>query len=395
MGKILLKFADKKNWLTASIIFVLFCIYYTIILYTRVSTDIQAHAFVSYSFVNENGPVTPNFLYFFLVAMFAGFSKYKFLYYASTTLLLAFALSLKYIVNVFYLNKIDEKNKLPKNKIIFLSVSLLFIFSLPGLDFFKNNFYYLGQTPPNVWHNSTVIFLSPFAIILFFEAYSLLTVVTKKKWLIVVFLIILNALIKPSFLFTIIPALFVWVFFEKKERLSKSKLAIIFLCGIGLIIILLQYFLIYILKKPSNDLSHSHSSSVSIEPFAVWKFYSSSIPIAAITSFFFPILSFILAGKILLKDNLVKFATINWLIGVLIFILFVETGASKYDGNFGWQMIIGNYLLFFILSVKFLLLSGSGEITSVKSKILYTTLLLHIVWGLIYFFKIIILKNYA
>jgi hypothetical protein len=394
MKKIFLKYGGTINWIIASIVLLIFCLYYFVVLYTRVATDIQAHIMVSYNFVNANGPLTPNFLYFILVAALAGFSKYKSLYYASSILLLAFALSLKYMANVFYVSKIDAEKIIAKNKIILLSVALLFIFCLPGIDLFKNDNYYLGQSAPNVWHNSTVIFLSPFAIMLFFETYSLLTGFTRKKWITVALLIIVNALIKPSFLFTIIPLMAIWAFFSGKTRFDKVKLSVYFLCAIGFAVISAEYFLIYIINKPSSGSNHSQNSSVSIEPFAVWKYYSSSILISVITSFLFPVLFFILTKGDILKDKLVKFSTLNCLAGLLIFVLLIEGGAGKYDGNFGWQMIIGNYLLFFILSIKFLLLSATGKITTVKVKILGTALLLHIGCGVVYFFKIVIFKSY-
>jgi len=48
-----------------------------------------------------------------------------------------------------------------------VSFTLLFVFSLPSVQVFTNKFYYLGQFTPNVWHNSTTIFLMPFALLLF------------------------------------------------------------------------------------------------------------------------------------------------------------------------------------------------------------------------------------
>lgn len=392
--KIFLKYGDAKSWMIASVLFLLFCVYYFVILYTRVATDIQEHIMVSYNFVTANGPLTPNFLYFILVAALAGFSKYKSLYYFSSILLLAFAVALKYVANVFYIHTVDTDKLLTNNKIILLSIALLFVFCLPGADFFKNDNYYLGQSAPNVWHNSTVIFLFPFAIMLFFETYNLLTGFTTRKWAAVALLIIVNALIKPSFLFTIIPLMATWTFFNGKTTSSKSKLSIYFLCAIGTAVILVEYFLIYILNKPLSGSNHGQNSSVSIEPFAVWEYYSSSILISVITSFLFPILFFILTKGSIIKDKLVKFATINWLAGLLLFVFFIEGGKAKYHGNFGWQMIIGNYLLFFILAIKLLLLSATRKLAVFKIKILIMVLLLHIVWGLVYFFKVVILKSY-
>ena len=390
-----LQYADKKNRLIFFFTFLFFSFYYFVILYTKVATDIQAHIMVSYDFVNAKGPLTPNFLYFILVAILAGFSKYKFLYYVASILLLAFALAIKYLVNVFYIQQINIDNVLDKRKTPLLAIGLLFIFCLPGVDFFTDNVYYLGQSVPTVWHNSTVIFLMPFAIILFFKVYDLFeNGITKKKWITAALLILLNALLKPSFLFTIIPAMALWAFFNGPKKFDKPKLAIYLLCTFGLTIILAEYVLIYMVNKTASGLPPAKNSGISIEPFGVWKFYSSSIPIAFVTSFLFPILFFILTKGSIIKDKLVKFTVINWVLGLVIFILLIEGGEGKYDCNFGWQMITANYLLFFVLSVKLLLLIAKKTISPAVAKVLFSTMLLHIIWGVVYFLKILIVKKY-
>ncbi|MEM9025241.1 MAG: hypothetical protein AAGB22_15950, partial [Bacteroidota bacterium] len=48
-----------------------------------------------------------------------------------------------------------------------LGISFIFIFNLPVN---LSATIYLGQVTPNFWHNSTGIFLVPFALLLFFEA---------------------------------------------------------------------------------------------------------------------------------------------------------------------------------------------------------------------------------
>ncbi len=89
---------------------------------------------------------------------------------------------------------------------------------------------YLGKTVSNVWHNSTIIFLFPFALILFWEEYKIIYkkgYCNKGKILLVFILVVLNALIKPSFLFVFIPAsLFLILFNNDIRLLRKIKIAL-------------------------------------------------------------------------------------------------------------------------------------------------------------------------
>ncbi len=385
----------KKNWITASSIFVFFAFYYSALLFTHIDTDIQAHAFITHKFITTGGSLTPNFLYFIVIALFAGFSKYKLMYYASSVLVISLSLTAKFFINNKYINEFSAVQIEEKNKFKYVPISLMFIFCLPGLNFFVNNNFLLGQLASNLWHNSTVIFLFPFAIMLFFEIFSFLEKSGKSKFTLLIFLVVINILIKPSFIFTIIPTAIIWVIFTKKYNNRNLLLKVSFLSILALALIFMQYFIIYISSETVSEIDcKSCSDGVSIEPFAVWKYYSLSIPFSFISSFLFPFLYFLCTKGKIMKDNLVKFATINWFFGIVIFILFVETGGRKYHGNFGWQMIIGNYLLFFVLAIR--LFTNSSELSrkSVVYKILSLSFLLHVIWGVIYFFKILFLKNY-
>ena len=161
----------KLYTIAAIILFAVFLIYYSLILYLRIGTDVQVHANMAYIFFNADGYISPNFLYYFLVALLAGFSKYKIAYYISAVILISGAITFKFIVNAYYLKKYLQQKTITT---VLLAIMLLFIFCLPGINFFKDKNFYLGQLAPNVWHNSTVIFLAPFSIILFFETINFL-----------------------------------------------------------------------------------------------------------------------------------------------------------------------------------------------------------------------------
>ncbi len=79
-----------------------------------------------------------------------------------------------------------------------ISAVLLFVFALPSVLIF-NNLYYLGSFSPNIWHNSTTIFVIPFVILLYRESCQQLLPFNSKRLWIIVLLILINVCIKPSF----------------------------------------------------------------------------------------------------------------------------------------------------------------------------------------------------
>jgi hypothetical protein len=395
-----LKDNKRTNQIAALVVFLFFAAYYFIILYLRVSTDIQAHAAIAYSFAVNNDKLTPNFLYFILVALFSGFSNYYPLYYVASIILLAGAITAKFLLNDRYLKKygLVTGNKLLSFTLAF---TMLFVFALPGLNFFQVKDFYLGQLVPNVWHNSTVIFLMPFAILLFFKSYELLflnSAVPNKKLLIqVAVLIIINVLIKPSFLFTLLPSVFIFFCYRKWFLAgSHNKLGHLLPYIFGLLFIVLEYYIIYRLNYTSSVTgTGSESSKVILAPFKVWRHFSSSMVIAVITSLFFPLVYLAVSKGQVMKNTIVQFAVVNFVTGLSIWILFAEQGGRMFHGNFFWQVVVACYLLFFSLLLHFAQEVKLNKISYQKQWIIGVTFLLHFIWGAFYWFKIIIFNGYS
>jgi hypothetical protein len=377
--------------------FIIFFGYYLLLLFRHTSSDIQAHAQIAYSYAVNNDKLFPNFLYFFLVALFAGFSKNIYLYYGASVVLISLALSFKFLLSQYYLSKYS----LPgynKAAYLFPAVAIMFVFALPGVNFFQINEYYLGQLPPNVWHNSTVIFLMPFSILLFFKSYSFLFTdgANKKQeqWQIF-FLIIINALIKPSFLFTLIPSVvffFVWmnIFSITGKKQLRSLLPFI----AGLLFIAVEYYLIFVRGHVSNVVSSHQKASVVIEPFVVWSNYSPNMLIAFLTSCFFPLLYIVVSKGRVLKNRMVQFAVVNYVAAISIWILFAEEGARKFDANFCWQVVVAAFLLFFSLLIHFNNEYKQQIVGKWRQYIVGGAFLLHFIWGIVYWVKIIIFRGY-
>ncbi len=390
----------RTNQIAALVIFLFFAVYYFIILYLRVSTDIQPHAAMAHSFAVNHDKLTPNFLYFILLAFLSGFSKYYPFYYVASIILLSAAISAKFLLNDLYLRKYVLLND---NKLLsfILSFAMLFVFALPGLNFFQVKDFYLGQIVPNVWHNSTVIFLMPFAILLFFKSYELLFLdkehQSKNLLIQITVLIIINVLIKPSFLFTLLPSVFIFFCYNKLfSANSNNKFVQLLPYLVGIFFIAVEYYIIYQLNYTSSvSSSEGESSKVIIAPFEVWKHFSNNIPITFISSLFFPLVYLVLSKGWVLKDKIVQFAGLNFFVGLSIWVLFAEDGGRMFHGNFFWQVVVACYLLFFSLLLHFVGDVKLKKLSNKKQLIIGVAFLLHFIWGAFYWLKIIIFNRYS
>jgi hypothetical protein len=404
--------STKTNWIATVAIFILFSIYYFIIVIDyppndiRLS-DIRAHAMIAYSYAVNHDKLSPNFLYDYLVALVSGFSNRLPVYYISSIILLSIAVTAKFAVTRFYLLKYSA---LKGNAIlsIALPIAMLFVFPLPGLDFFHpNNLYlslgysrifYLGQLTPNVWHNPTVIFVMPFAVLLFFKSYELLFVNStqhdQRILIHIALLIAINALIKPSFLFTLLPSVFIFYFYNRIiSENTHTKFIQLSPYLLGMLLIAAEYYAIYKLNYTSSAantiVDAEGKSSIVLAPFKVWKLYSSNLVIAVITSLFFPLIYFLVSKGGLFKDKIVQFAIMNFLIALSIWILFAEAGARESHANLLWQVVIAAYLLFFSLLLHFIKEVELNKLNQTSRRIIGGAFLLHFIWGVVYWLNII------
>lgn len=398
----LASFNKKKSILiAASIVFIIFFAYFFLLIDSGVKTDIQIHASMAHSFANHHDRLTPNFLYYFLVALVSGFSDNYPAYYWSSILMVSAAVTAKLCLNHSYISKYAD---MPPHWAITwgLSFAMLFVISLPSWDFFRSQHFYLGQLTPNVWHNSTTIFVMPFAMLLFFKSYELLfsdDVYHNKNLLThITLLIVINALIKPSFLFTLLPSVFIIFCYGKFSNATDRKTSQLLPYLFGIIFIAAEYYVIYKLNYASSVAERvsgdDGKASIILAPFEVWRHFSENTLITTIASLFFPLLYLSLSKGNPLKNKLVQFASANFIIGLGTWILFAEDGVRKFHANFIWQVVITTYLLFFSLLLNFINDIKLNKVSRNKQLIIGSAFALHFIWGAVYWIRIIALKNY-
>ncbi len=358
----------------------------------NIETDLQGHIYgLTVTHKNHSFPIPP--LYYLLIDLLSGFTLNINALFVASTVLLSIAVSLKYYYSTRYIQITNENIGNP----LILNIAIwLLLFATPVLYQFKQ--IVVGRFPPNVWHNSTTIFLMPFAFLLYQKTY--LIVKTKKVdkndvWAILL-LGIINLLIKPSFLFPLIPAVLSMALFTTgiKSELFKR---IFFISIILSVLICLEYYSIYKLGVIDAVRFKNDVKGIEINPFYSLLFLCNNnwgtLGINALVSLAFPITFFILYPKEIRKESELKYVVLIFLFSLLIGIFLNEKGAMGGFGNFLWQLYIANYLLFFVI-IKILYERIMKFGLSTKTIFLLALFGLHVFSGFFYLLKMFYLKSY-
>jgi hypothetical protein len=205
--------------------------------------------------------------------------------------------------------------------------------------------YYLGEVPPNIWHNPSTILLMPFAVGLFWTSLLFLQRGDSKYLWRSLLLGGLNVVAKPSFVLCFLPVFPVaaLICFGWGQRLRQALLLTLAIGGL----LGLQYVYVYVVD-PSGSTATT-SSGVTIAPFAVWKSYTADIPLAIIVSYLFPIVAILLGREAVWRSRAVRYALALAIVGLVEYALLAEKGARLAEGNFTWQAIVTQYILLLAL----------------------------------------------
>ncbi len=382
------------------IVFSFFLIFFWFFI-DNIFTDIQAHilAIVEIN-TNDTKHYPPHFLFFFLINFFSGFSNDIPLMNFVTSVLLSIVTTAKYSVSRLIISELNVSTNLKYREevIVFLSIALLFCFAIPDVyNFFILKKMYLGRVPSVVWHNSTTIFLFPFALLLFWKQFKIMESddlsFFNRDVLISCLLVIVNISIKPSFLFVFMPISVFFIF--KKNKLNNIRESIIQLLPIfiGAIFVIFQYISIY--HYQIGSLNKGESSVGFGIPFEFIRSFIPGwyVPIAFILSYAFPIAT-LLCYKEILKYKPFLYALYLALLGILISAFVIEIGPRKFHGNFTWQNVICVYLLM-LTAIAFLLPKLKGKDRYSKKMIfLWSVFILHVLSGFLYLFKMYFTGSY-
>ncbi|WP_299901526.1 hypothetical protein [uncultured Aquimarina sp.] len=392
------KIVESKNFDAILIFVLLMAIFVPIANY--LSTDIPDHIQWIIRVNEGNASYSPHFLFFFLVNLFSFFSSNVSLMLFVASVLLSLATVGKYLISkeVVSSSVLDIAHPYKKNIIKTLSFMLLFCFAIPDFyNFFFLKKMYLGRTPSVVWHNSTIIAVFPFALLLFWRQLKLFdreySSIFHKDLLIVTVLIVLNVLIKPSFIFVFIPVSVVLILKDFSIQDYKKYVIKLFPIFIGAIFILIQYISIY--NYQIGSFQAKESSLAIAAPFDFLRHFAPGwyVPIAFFFSFTFPIAT-VFYYRDILKFKPFKYAFYLTFVGIVISAFIVETGPRRFHGNLVWQNIICAYLLMLTTVTYLIPTLWSKDRFSKKNIILWSLFTLHFLSGILYLIKIYFTKSY-
>lgn len=306
--------------------------------------------------------------------------------------LLSLAISAKYLITKCFLS--DEFAKVTWWVLITISFSLLISFSIPDhYSYFALKKWYLVRFAPTVWHNSTTIFLFPFSLLLFYVQLAVFRQSRLRIDLIVAiyFLVIVNLLIKPSFIFAYVPATALIICYQYLKVKIEAKEFITYFSPIviALLVVFLQYFFLY-----ESDIDNT-SSGIDVSPFKLIRYNMPIwyIPISFIFSYLLP-LYVSLVYRDIWRNFAFIYACLLVFFALFVASIFVETGVRQFHGNFFWQVYICGYILQ-IVTILFLLKKTKQEVKlSMKMLGAWGVFLLQIISGVIYIVKFLITGSY-
>lgn len=273
------------------------------------------------------------------------------------------------------------------------TVMMLLVITPIYLPFFNKNFV-MGQGSPNVWHNSTYLIMKSFSYI------SLLLFISatkgkqhkKLKFILLSCFLVLSAFAKPSFLLVFLPSLLIYSVI-RAPRNFREHLKVLSISAPALAVLVYQYLIVFNINSDSN---------VIIDPFGVWKLYSRNIPVSILSTLCFPLTVFFFLQQRRVPSAVgYHIAWIMVVVSILQSALLAESGKRYDDANFFWGMNISLDILFIYSLAEFIRWSKvtiSQHRTSKKNVLLFCAgsviLMLHVLSGIVYIFKIYRGKGY-
>jgi len=384
----------KENRLILPILFLLlFAAYYTLLKVIPADyNDMHDHAAFARKMCTGEIPYTGNFLVYLLVNIFSFFTAKVTPTELSLCGLLALAGVYRFSLTQHKITEVVKEINFQSSRwfTVLLSISMLFVFAIPIPGYLSDDhFFYIGNYVPNVWHNSTILFLFPFALLLFEQSFKQLEKYTFKRNIGIFFLIVLNLVIKPSYFFVFICVYPVLLLFKYKFK-KEFWLSIIPLI-VGFCFMILEYWIIYKTGTPANK---EASSVIFLPLYRNPEFAELSwIPVTMAFSLLFPLLYSIINLPKMLKSTLFWYTFLSFVVSVLIFLFISESGPRASHGNFYWQIVICAWLCFFVALLSLVKdFYRSGK--SFKNILLASVFSIHVIVGILYFVHILITGSY-
>ncbi|GMQ34306.1 hypothetical protein Ataiwa_25780 [Algoriphagus taiwanensis] len=357
---------------------------YFLIRYGQYGVDIKLHNLYLEEYLDRGFfPIPPG--YYFLIYLLDLLFRIKYPFVLSSLLVLTFFIWWKYRIMLAWLSD-GQKQKINSNHLLALALVFIGPIVLPAVD---REFWYFGKFSPTVWHNSTLIAVLPFSLILFSKTILWWENRAQRFPWAILGLGLLILAIKPSFLFCFVPLfpLFSALYFSPKGKpFAYSCLVSFFLlAGIGFEKILVYNWDPIILE----DYSEEELPKIAIQPFKVWLHYAFEPFWDFFSSFSLSILFLLLWGKKAFQNKKFTFSFFLLLLALLIYFLFAETGFRQWHANFFWQipitlLIHQALMLSFVIEQK----ESNQRQASWKTRLFFLLFSLNLICGIAYWLRI-------
>lgn len=252
-------------------------------------------------------------------------------------------------------------------------------------------FHFGGYLNPNILHSPTMSVLKPIALLLF-----ILTDLSRKipngiYTLSLVFLIIISALAKPSYIFIMLPAIVVLYAAGYREIGLKNLLI---LCAACVLALLWMYVSVYITQRidhfndPTGNSAYNESVKISLVPYKfsfgyIWGKSYIAVILKNVLSLVFPLYVLIMYRSDCKKDFHFVYACTLFIFAWLSYAFLYESNHPQH-GNFGWSSYSAVFLLF-LTSFKIFVQKFSKDARSYCGAAL---LALHVIFGIGYCLKV-------
>jgi 4-amino-4-deoxy-L-arabinose transferase-like glycosyltransferase len=263
---------------------------------------------------------------------------------------------------------------------------------------------YLGYIGINTFHNPTILFLKPFAIL---QLYYAVQTFQKKdsdwKAILITFLVsAAAAFAKPNYIICLLPAMGIIALYHifKRKIIDWKKLLIgIVLPSVAILI--WQFLLTY---------GSSQEGGIILAPFEVMLVFLSAkfvqisplinqdiyrviyLPAKFLLSIVFPVVVTVVYCKEAFKDIRMKLGWIGFGMGVIYTYFFAESTRFS-AGNFAWSGQITLFILF-ICCILFLAEKKLQGINRLSKWLIYISGFLHIIFGIIYYLVVLLTHRY-
>lgn len=365
------------------------CVFSYIMFVIKWQSDLCAHAHIAQQMLNEHRLFSSNFLMYFLINLFSLFTGYRYPMRAVLVVIIAIANTAKYVI-VREAFKEWVSHRIAK----LASCSMLFVYVIPWLFFlrlwdspFASDNMYLGYYVPNVWHNSTILCMMPFAIACYllsvkqFDEYS-----SRRNWYITL-LLGLSVLVKPSFYFIYVFSypIIIWSKYRFKKVFFQSLIPLL----LGGIFLVYEYFTIYYYGV--NDDS---SVVINVIPLFTLDFWRSHL-LNFVLSMTLPLLFICLYGNIIFHDREFWFVFLMLVFGIGMMWSFRETGPRATHGNFGWQVIAAMWFVYYYILKTIVLRWKHTESAKMDRTqlVAFLAIGIHVIMGFVYLGRIFIMNN--